>query len=85
LIAVPSVSKLEIDYMAFGNGKSIQYVNEGDSVPDVFIPRLIELYKKGLFPFDKLIKFYELEDINQAVADSESGVTLKAVIRMPQG
>jgi aryl-alcohol dehydrogenase len=85
LIAVPSVSKLELNYVAFSNGKSIQYVNEGDSVPDILIPRLIELYKKGLFPFDKLIKFYELDDINQAVADSESGVTLKAVIRMPQG
>jgi aryl-alcohol dehydrogenase len=58
--------------------------NVSDRDLPVFIPRLIELYKNGLFPFDKLIKFYELENINQAVADSESGVTLKAVIRMPQ-
>jgi aryl-alcohol dehydrogenase len=85
LIAVPAVPKLELDYAAFGNGKSIQYVNEGDSVPDVLIPRLIELYKNGLFPFDRLIKFYELDAINQAVEDSESGATLKAVILMPQG
>jgi aryl-alcohol dehydrogenase len=65
-------------------GRSIQYVTEGDSVPDIFIPQLIELYKKGLFPFDKLITFYDLADINQAVEDSEKGVTLKAILRMPK-
>ncbi|GLU57123.1 aryl-alcohol dehydrogenase [Dyadobacter frigoris] len=83
LVAVSASSKLEVDNAAIFVGKSIEYVLEGDGVPDIFIPRLIELYKKGLFPFDKLIRFYELEDINQAVEDSESGITLKAVIRMP--
>lgn len=83
LVGIPSVSKLEIDYSVFGSGKSIEYVFEGDSVPDVFIPRLIEMYTNGLFPFDELVKFYGFEDINQAVADSESGATLKAIIRMP--
>ena len=48
----------------------------------VFIPRLIELYKQGRFPFDKLIKFYSLDQINQAAADSEAGGTLKPVLRM---
>ena len=83
LVAVSASAKLEVDNAALFVGKSIEYVLEGDGVPDIFIPRLIELYKKGLFPFDKMIRFYELEDINQAVEDSESGITLKAVIRMP--
>ncbi|MGK2940870.1 MAG: zinc-binding dehydrogenase, partial [Immundisolibacter sp.] len=55
---------------------------EGDSNSDVFIPRLIELYRQGKFPFDKLIKFYSLDQINQAAADSEGGGTLKPVLRM---
>ncbi len=54
---------------------------EGDSVPDVFIPRLIELYKQGRFPFDKLITYYDFEDINQAVDDTEQGKVIKAVLR----
>jgi aryl-alcohol dehydrogenase len=84
LVGISGATKLEIDTTALNAGRSVVYVMEGDSVPQVFIPRLIELYKKGLFPFDKLIQFYELADINQAVADTESGTTLKAIIRMPQ-
>lgn len=84
LVGISGASKLEIDATALNAGRSVVYVMEGDSVPQVFIPRLIALYQKGLFPFDKLIRFYELADINQAVADTESGATLKAIIRMPQ-
>ncbi|MUZ73394.1 zinc-binding dehydrogenase [Agrobacterium vitis] len=65
------------------NGRSIRGIVEGDSVPKIFIPQLVELHRQGRFPFDKLVKFYPLADINQAVKDSESGVTLKAILRMP--
>ncbi|EIZ79638.1 alcohol dehydrogenase zinc-binding domain protein [Novosphingobium sp. Rr 2-17] len=64
-------------------GRSIRGIVEGDSVPQVFIPQLIELHRQGRFPFDKLVKFYALADINQAVHDSETGGTLKAILRMP--
>jgi len=84
LVAVSGSQKLEVDNAAMFGGKSIEYVLEGDSVPDVFIPKLISLYKNGMFPFEELITFYDLDDINKAVADSESGTTLKAIIRMPQ-
>jgi len=83
IVGVSPTVKMEIDNAVFTMGRSIVYVVEGDSVPDIFIPQLISLYKKGLFPFDKLIKFYEMDEINQAVEDSEKGVTLKAIIRMP--
>lgn len=85
LVAVPSVEKLEIEYSLLTAGRSIQYVIEGDSVPDVFIPRLLRLFERGLFPFDKLVRFYDLDEINMAVRDVESGSTLKAVLRMPDG
>lgn len=62
--------------------KSIRGIVEGDSVPQLFIPQLISLYKQGLFPFDKLIKFYEFEEINQAVKDSETGVTIKPILKI---
>lgn len=62
-------------------GRSPRGIIEGDSVPDVFIPRLVELYKQGRFPFDKLITFYKLEDINKAVEDTEQGKVIKAVLR----
>jgi aryl-alcohol dehydrogenase len=64
-------------------GKKIQGILQGESVPDVFIPQLIELHMQGRFPYDRLVKFYELDDINRAAEDSEKGVTVKPVIRMP--
>ena len=63
-------------------GKRIIGIIEGDSVPDLFIPSLVELYTQGRFPFDKLVKFYNLDQINQAAEDSEKGITIKPIIRL---
>ncbi len=63
-------------------GKRIIGIIEGDSKPDLFIPALVELYKQGRFPFDKLVKFYSLDQINQAAEDSEKGITIKPIIRL---
>jgi len=62
-------------------GKRIIGIIEGDSMPDLFIPSLVELYLQGRFPFDKLVKFYTLDQINQAAEDSEKGVTIKPIVR----
>ncbi|MGG4452166.1 NAD(P)-dependent alcohol dehydrogenase [Brevibacillus porteri] len=62
--------------------KTITGVVEGACVPRIFIPQLINLYKQGKFPMDKLVKFYRFYEINQAVADSHSGKTIKAIIKM---
>jgi aryl-alcohol dehydrogenase len=64
-------------------GRSVRGIVEGESTPDVLIPRLIDLYRQGRFPFDKLVTFYPFEQINQAIHDSERGVTVKAIVRMP--
>jgi aryl-alcohol dehydrogenase len=50
------------------------------SAPQTFIPQLISLYEAGVVPFDKLVKKYDCADINEAFADSESGMTLKLVV-----
>lgn len=65
-----------------GKGLTLRGITEGDSIPDIFIPRLIALYQQGKFPFDKLIKVYPFDQINQAVEDSEKGVTVKPVIKI---
>lgn len=63
-------------------GKTIRGILQGESIPQVFIPQLVELHAQGRFPFDKLVRFYELDQINQAAADSEKGTTIKPIIRM---
>ena len=52
------------------------------SLPKLFIPRLLDLHLQGRFPFDKLIGFYRLDEINQAAEDSEKGKTVKPIIRL---
>jgi aryl-alcohol dehydrogenase len=64
-------------------GRTIRSTIEGDSVPETFIPQLIDLYRRGIFPFDRMAKYYELSQMNEAAADSESGKTIKPIIRMP--
>ena len=61
-------------------GKSIRGIVEGDSVPQEFIPQMVELYLNGLFPIDRLVKKYKLDEINQAVTDAERGLVVKPVI-----
>jgi len=65
-------------------GRSIRGIVEGDSVPQVFIPQLVELYQQGRFPFDRLVKFYPFEQINQAAEDSTKGTTLKPILRIEE-
>lgn len=60
--------------------KTLVGVVEGQSIPKLFIPELIKYYKEGKFPFDKLIKTYEMEELDQAIHDMESGKTIKPVI-----
>lgn len=71
---------VDINFLLFN--RKLRGIVEGQSISDIFIPRLVELYRQGKFPFDKLIKFYSFEDINQASEDSEKGVTLKPVLRI---
>ncbi|MEN5362719.1 NAD(P)-dependent alcohol dehydrogenase [Brevundimonas intermedia] len=64
-------------------GRRIIGIVQGDVISKIFIPRLVELHKQGRFPFDKLVRFYPFDQINEAIADSESGVTIKPILRMP--
>tara|TARA_B100001109_G_C18865061_1_gene476915 strand:- start:93227 stop:94351 length:1125 start_codon:yes stop_codon:yes gene_type:complete len=74
-------AKFDVNDVLLG-GKSIRGIVEGDSTPKIFIPQLVDLYLQGRFAFDKLVKFYDFEDINQAAEDSEKGITLKPVVRI---
>ena len=63
-------------------GRWVQGVVQGDAIPQLFIPRLIQMYRAGLFPFDRLVRYYDFEQINQAVADFLSGSVIKPILRM---
>ncbi len=68
---------------AMSGGRVVRGVVEGSANPAQFIPELIEHYRAGRFPFDKLIQIFEFKDIAQAIAEGESGRVIKPVVRMP--
>ncbi|MBQ1332236.1 MAG: NAD(P)-dependent alcohol dehydrogenase [Lachnospiraceae bacterium] len=73
---------INIQQELMGDAKSLIGIIEGDAISKLFIPKLLEYYKKGMFPFDRIVKFYPFEQINEAVADSGSGKCIKAILRM---
>jgi aryl-alcohol dehydrogenase len=79
--AAPPGTEIEVDVTEFMQmSKTVYGIIEGDSVPDIFIPALIDLFMQGRFPFDKLTKIYPFEQINEAASDSEQGITVKPII-----
>jgi aryl-alcohol dehydrogenase len=63
-------------------GRTVRGIVEGDSVPDVFLPRLVRLWEQGRFPVERLMRHYDFDRIEEAVADAESGRVIKPVLRM---
>jgi aryl-alcohol dehydrogenase len=79
---VPPGTEVALDMDLLMNGRTVKGILGGDAIPELFIPKLIELYSQGRFPFDRLITFYPFEDINQAVEDMEKGRVIKPVLRL---
>jgi aryl-alcohol dehydrogenase len=69
---------------ALPEGRKTLGIIQGDAVPQNFIPKLIELYRAGQFPFDRLLKFYDFNEINRAMADARRGVAIKPVLRISE-
>ncbi len=79
--ATPPGTECTLDINSIMFGRTVTGIIEGDSIADIFIPQLIELYRQGRFPFDRLLSFYELDDIEKAVHDMEQGKVIKPVVR----
>jgi aryl-alcohol dehydrogenase len=79
---VPPGTEVSLDMDLIMNGRTVTGILGGDAIPDLFIPKLIELYSQGRFPFDRLITFYPFDDINKAVEDMEKGRVMKPVLRL---
>jgi len=52
----------------------------GLAVPDVLVPRLVQLFEQGLFPVDRLVERFAFEDINGAAAAAGGGGAIKPIL-----
>ncbi len=72
---------LDINLM-LAMGRTLRGIVEGQSIPDVFLLRLIELWRQGRFPVDRLMTHYSFDRIDEAARDAEEGRVVKPVLRM---
>ncbi|GKZ87940.1 hypothetical protein CBS63078_1612 [Aspergillus niger] len=62
------------------NCKTYIGCHQGNAYSKTFIPLMIDLYRKGRLPLDKLQKTYKVTDINLAVSDMKAGRVWKPVL-----
>jgi aryl-alcohol dehydrogenase len=71
----------DMSFLQFG--RVVHGVIQGESHPQEFIPKLVDLLMQGKMPVDRMMTFYPLAEINRAAVDSSNGTTIKPVLRMP--
>jgi aryl-alcohol dehydrogenase len=64
------------------HGRTVRGCIQGDAPPGEFFPTLFEHWRAGRLPVERLIAYYDLAEVNRAVADSLSGKTVKPVLRI---
>ncbi len=65
-------------------GRTLRGCIQGDAAPGQFFPLLFEYWRQGELPVERLVARYDLQDINRAVAEAQSGEVVKPVLCMAQ-
>lgn len=78
----PAGASFSIEHQPALWGKRIVGTLGGSSSSAELIPALIALYRQGRFPFDELIRFYDLAQVEDAIRDSLAGRVIKPVLRI---
>lgn len=81
-VAAPRGEWAPAMFPMLAGGRQLRGILGGDANPRTFLPILIDYWKQGRFPFDRLIKAYRFDEIAQAFHDSESGAVIKAVLKV---
>lgn len=79
----PAGASFSLDHLTTLWGKRVIGVLGGGGRSGQLIPALVDLYQQGRFPFDRLVKYYDFDQIEQALKDSASGEVIKPILRMP--
>lgn len=74
-------ARLEVIPTQFAFGQDLSGIFMGHAKPRETIQFLLDAIQNKEFPIEKLVRFYDFEDVNQAIEDSLSGKTIKAILK----
>ncbi|BCN47088.1 zinc-binding alcohol dehydrogenase [Prescottella equi] len=77
---LPGRNPITIDQSHLLNGRTLTGVIEGDTDPLTFLPMLVDLWRQGRFPVEKLVRTFPIDRIDDAIAATRSGEVVKAVL-----
>lgn len=64
----------------FAENKSFECHYLGDTTGQVMIPKMLQWYREGNFPIDKIVKYFPIKDASQALHGMESGTVIKPIL-----
>ena len=79
----PAGAEFAVDHLSTLWGKTIVGTLGGSGRSARLIGSLMDLHASGRFPFDRLVEFFALDRMEDAVTASYEGAVIKPVIRMP--
>jgi aryl-alcohol dehydrogenase len=74
--------EVSLEMRTLQQGRLVRGCIQGESDVQTFLPRLIDLYRAGQLPIERLVRHYPHAAINDAVADMLAGTTIKAVLQI---
>jgi aryl-alcohol dehydrogenase len=80
VIGIGPSTDMSFEWRSVLNGRSITGIISGSSIPQLFLPRLMDLFERGDFPVDAIMTQFPFEQINEALAAVKSGAVGKAVL-----
>ena len=79
----PCPTAQSLDHLTTLWGKRIVGVLGGSGRSDELMTTIMSLYAQGPFPFDRLVQYFDLADVQTALEQSYAGEVIKPILRMP--
>jgi aryl-alcohol dehydrogenase len=80
MIGGPATPTFAFDAYKLLDGRSVRGLTMGESVPQHFVPMLIDHWRQGRFPVDKIVSAYPLSEIDKALTAMRNHEIIKPVL-----
>lgn len=80
MIGGPAEPEFSFDAYALLQGKSVRGLCIGDAMPQEFLPLLLDQWRAGRFPFDRLVTPFDFDDVDDAVGAMRAHSVIKPVV-----